>query len=85
MDPEELALVAPASQREIVFEGGPQPWILDPSHYFQTVSPQKPDLVAWRPSKTVGMPSELNLLSNSTDQNKSSRVLLVKKKGIIEE
>lgn len=35
MDPEKEAVVTPGSSREILFAGGPQPWILDSSKYFQ--------------------------------------------------
>jgi len=35
-DPAEVAVVSFGSSRDIIFEGGPQPWILDPSKYFQS-------------------------------------------------
>jgi nuclear pore complex protein Nup210 len=29
-------VVTMGSSKEVVFEGGPQPWVLDPSKYLQT-------------------------------------------------
>ncbi|XP_077992157.1 nuclear pore membrane glycoprotein 210-like [Glandiceps talaboti] len=37
LDPEELAVVALGSSKTLVLTGGPQPWILDPSKYYQTI------------------------------------------------
>ena len=36
VDPDEVTVVSLASSKEVVFSGGPQPWILDPSKYSQT-------------------------------------------------
>lgn len=35
VDPEKVAVVAVGSSKEVLFEGGPLPWVLDPSRYFQ--------------------------------------------------
>ena len=34
-DPTESTVLAPGSSRDLVFKGGPQPWVLDPSQYFE--------------------------------------------------
>lgn len=36
VDPVEIAVVTIGSSKEVVFEGGPQPWVLDQSKYLQT-------------------------------------------------
>ena len=36
IDPELEAVVALGSSKEVVFYGGPQPWVLDSSKFFQT-------------------------------------------------
>jgi len=35
VDPEQEAVVTLGSSKEVVFSGGPQPWVLDSSKYFQ--------------------------------------------------
>ena len=35
VDPEEVAVVAVGSSKEVIFHGGPQPWVLDSSKYSQ--------------------------------------------------
>ncbi|KAH3884153.1 hypothetical protein DPMN_008125 [Dreissena polymorpha] len=35
VDPDKEAVVALGSSKEVVFSGGPQPWVLDSSKYFQ--------------------------------------------------
>ncbi|XP_070565297.1 nuclear pore membrane glycoprotein 210-like isoform X2 [Ptychodera flava] len=37
LDPEELAVVAVGSSKTVVLSGGPQPWVLDASFYFQSI------------------------------------------------
>ena len=37
VDPDDYALVTKAASRELLFEGGPQPWVLDPSTYYETL------------------------------------------------
>ncbi len=36
IDPEDIAVVAVGSSKEVVFHGGPQPWVLDSSKFSQT-------------------------------------------------
>ena len=36
VDPEYQAVVAIASSKDVVFQGGPQPWVLDSSKFFHT-------------------------------------------------
>lgn len=35
IDPEKEAVVTIGSLKEVIFTGGPQPWVLDTSKYFQ--------------------------------------------------
>ena len=35
IDPEEVAVVTVAASKEVIFEGGPQPWVVDPSGYYE--------------------------------------------------
>ena len=35
VDPEDFALVTKAASRDLLFEGGPQPWALDPGTHFR--------------------------------------------------
>jgi nuclear pore complex protein Nup210 len=35
VDPEKEAVVAVGSRKELIFKGGPQPWIIDSLKYFQ--------------------------------------------------
>ncbi|XP_064601442.1 nuclear pore membrane glycoprotein 210-like [Liolophura sinensis] len=55
VDPEEVAVVAVGSSKEVLFEGGPLPWVLDPSQYFQDLSAEKEDLVALEQVNTYGI------------------------------
>uniref|UniRef100_A0A2K6ERN5 Nucleoporin 210 like n=1 Tax=Propithecus coquereli TaxID=379532 RepID=A0A2K6ERN5_PROCO len=41
LDPVEVALVTWQSVKEVVFEGGPRPWILEPSRFFLELSVEK--------------------------------------------
>ncbi|KAM7318407.1 hypothetical protein ACRRTK_023144 [Alexandromys fortis] len=43
VNPVEVALVTWQSVKEMVFEGGPQPWILEPSRFFLELSMEKPE------------------------------------------
>ncbi|XP_071099780.1 nuclear pore membrane glycoprotein 210-like isoform X2 [Haliotis cracherodii] len=45
IDPEKEAVIAVATSKEVVFQGGPQPWVLDSSQYFQTLSPERPAII----------------------------------------
>ncbi|XP_032118199.1 nuclear pore membrane glycoprotein 210 isoform X1 [Sapajus apella] len=38
VDPSSVALVTLGSSKEMLFEGGPRPWILEPSKFFQNVT-----------------------------------------------
>ena len=41
LDPEQVAVVTLSASKEIIFEGGPQPWVLDPNRYYQEGSVPK--------------------------------------------
>ncbi|XP_053522186.1 nuclear pore membrane glycoprotein 210-like [Artibeus jamaicensis] len=45
INPVEVALVTWQSVKEVVFEGGPQPWILEPSHFFSELSMEKTEKI----------------------------------------
>uniref|UniRef100_A0A2K5EI71 Nucleoporin 210 like n=1 Tax=Aotus nancymaae TaxID=37293 RepID=A0A2K5EI71_AOTNA len=55
LNPVEVALVTWHSVKEMVFEGGPHPWILEPSRFFFELSVEKTEKIgiaqAWLPSK----------------------------------
>ncbi|ELU01491.1 hypothetical protein CAPTEDRAFT_222865 [Capitella teleta] len=51
VDPESLALVTPAASKEIVFSGGPQPWVLDRRGYYEKAKAENPDLIEMTPVK----------------------------------
>ncbi|GFN96241.1 nuclear pore membrane glycoprotein 210-like [Plakobranchus ocellatus] len=51
VDPESEAVIALGSSKEVLFHGGPQPWVLDSSKFFQLLTPEKEELVkVTRPS-----------------------------------
>ncbi|KAF6076183.1 tropomyosin 3 [Phyllostomus discolor] len=56
VNPVEVALVTWQSVKEVVFEGGPRPWILEPSHFFSELSVEKTEKIeitqVWPPAKT---------------------------------
>ena len=35
IDPEDLVVVTVGSLKEVIFQGGPQPWVLNPREYYQ--------------------------------------------------
>ncbi|XP_054418842.1 nuclear pore membrane glycoprotein 210-like [Pteronotus mesoamericanus] len=45
VNPVEVALVTWQSVKEVVFEGGPRPWILEPSQFFSELSMEKTEKV----------------------------------------
>ncbi|KAJ8036585.1 hypothetical protein HOLleu_20604 [Holothuria leucospilota] len=46
LDPESVAIVTPGSSKTVIFTGGPQPWVLDPTHYFETLSGEREDYIS---------------------------------------
>ncbi|KAF5924230.1 hypothetical protein HPG69_007450 [Diceros bicornis minor] len=55
LNPVEVALVTWKSMKEMVFEGGPRPWILEPSRFFLEISMEKTEKIGitqvWLPAK----------------------------------
>uniref|UniRef100_A0A2K5JRM3 BIG2 domain-containing protein n=1 Tax=Colobus angolensis palliatus TaxID=336983 RepID=A0A2K5JRM3_COLAP len=55
VNPVEVALVTWQSVKEMVFQGGPRPWILEPSRFFLELSAEKTEKIGiaqvWLPSK----------------------------------
>ncbi|XP_055216102.1 nuclear pore membrane glycoprotein 210-like isoform X4 [Gorilla gorilla gorilla] len=55
LNPVEVALVTWQSVKEMVFEGGPRPWILEPSRFFLELNAEKTEKIGiaqvWLPSK----------------------------------
>ncbi|XP_041366942.1 nuclear pore membrane glycoprotein 210-like [Gigantopelta aegis] len=45
VDPETETVIVAASSKEVLFKGGPQPWVLDSSKYFQSLSGEKPTVL----------------------------------------
>ncbi|XP_069507696.1 nuclear pore membrane glycoprotein 210-like isoform X2 [Ambystoma mexicanum] len=55
VNPVKVALVTLNSVKEMVFEGGPQPWVLEPSRFFLELRAEAEDLISkqqmWLPGK----------------------------------
>ncbi|XP_058144859.1 nuclear pore membrane glycoprotein 210 [Dasypus novemcinctus] len=49
VDPSSAALVTLGSSKELLFEGGPRPWVLEPSKFFRNVTPENADSVSLAP------------------------------------
>uniref|UniRef100_A0A6I8N4G0 Nucleoporin 210 like n=1 Tax=Ornithorhynchus anatinus TaxID=9258 RepID=A0A6I8N4G0_ORNAN len=49
VNPVEVALVAWRSSKEVVFEGGPGPWVLEPSRFFLELSAERPEWIGMVP------------------------------------
>ncbi|XP_006870531.1 PREDICTED: nuclear pore membrane glycoprotein 210 [Chrysochloris asiatica] len=45
VDPSSVALVTLGSSKEMLFEGGPRPWVLEPSKFFQNVTSEDMDSI----------------------------------------
>ncbi|XP_012587534.1 PREDICTED: nuclear pore membrane glycoprotein 210 [Condylura cristata] len=45
VDPSSVALVTLGSSKEMLFEGGPRPWVLEPSKFFRNVTSEDTDSV----------------------------------------
>ncbi|XP_040854874.1 nuclear pore membrane glycoprotein 210-like isoform X2 [Ochotona curzoniae] len=45
VNPMEVALVTWQSVKEIIFEGGPRPWVLEPSRFFLELKMEKPEKI----------------------------------------
>lgn len=45
MDPVSVALVTLGSSKDMLFEGGPKPWILEPSKFFRNLTAEDPSSV----------------------------------------
>ncbi|XP_059796453.1 nuclear pore membrane glycoprotein 210 isoform X1 [Balaenoptera ricei] len=46
VDPSSVALVTLGSSKEMLFEGGPRPWVLEPSKFFRNVTSEDMDSVS---------------------------------------
>ena len=46
MDPSSVALVTLGSSKEMLFEGGPRPWVLEPSKFFRNVTSEDADSIS---------------------------------------
>ena len=46
MDPSAVALVTLGSSREMLFEGGPRPWVLEPSKFFRNVTSEDKESIS---------------------------------------
>lgn len=46
VDPVSVALVTLGSSKDMLFEGGPKPWILEPSKFFRNLTAEDPNSVA---------------------------------------
>uniref|UniRef100_A0A8C5V2D1 Nucleoporin 210 n=1 Tax=Microcebus murinus TaxID=30608 RepID=A0A8C5V2D1_MICMU len=46
VDPSSVALVTLGSSKEMLFEGGPRPWILEPSKFFRNITSEDTDSIS---------------------------------------
>eukprot|EP00069_Balaena_mysticetus_P010748 bmy_20810T0 len=46
VDPSSVALVTLGSSKEMLFEGGPRPWVLEPSKFFRNVTSEDMDSIS---------------------------------------
>uniref|UniRef100_A0A8C3UAJ3 Nucleoporin 210 n=1 Tax=Catharus ustulatus TaxID=91951 RepID=A0A8C3UAJ3_CATUS len=46
IDPPSVALVTLGSSKDILFEGGPRPWVQEPSKFFRNVAAEDPESIA---------------------------------------
>ncbi|KAM6215538.1 nuclear pore membrane glycoprotein 210 [Rhynchocyon petersi] len=46
VDPSSVALVTLGSSKEMLFEGGPRPWVLEPSKFFRNISSEDMDSIS---------------------------------------
>ncbi|XP_073900657.1 nuclear pore membrane glycoprotein 210 isoform X2 [Castor canadensis] len=46
VDPSSVAVVTLGSSKEMLFEGGPQPWVLEPSKFFRNVTSEDTDSIS---------------------------------------
>lgn len=46
MDPSSVAVVTLGSSKEMLFEGGPRPWVLEPSKFFRNVTSEDADSIS---------------------------------------
>ncbi|XP_070200007.1 nuclear pore membrane glycoprotein 210-like [Littorina saxatilis] len=55
VDPEIQAVVAIASSMDVVFQGGPQPWVLDSSKFFHTLKGERSDQITIQQASMTGI------------------------------
>ncbi|XP_037658720.1 nuclear pore membrane glycoprotein 210 isoform X2 [Choloepus didactylus] len=57
VDPSSVALVTLGSSKEMLFEGGPRPWVLEPSKFFRNITSEDMDSISLAP---IGPPASWN-------------------------
>ncbi|XP_049497036.1 nuclear pore membrane glycoprotein 210-like isoform X2 [Panthera uncia] len=65
VDPSSVALVTLGSSKEMLFEGGPRPWVLEPSKFFRNITSEDTDSIS------------LALFGPSTSRNYQQHWILV--------
>ncbi|XP_072576304.1 nuclear pore membrane glycoprotein 210 isoform X1 [Vulpes vulpes] len=65
VDPSSVALVTLGSSKEMLFEGGPRPWVLEPSKFFRNITSEDADSIS------------LALFGPSTSRNYQQHWILV--------
>ncbi|XP_059246396.1 nuclear pore membrane glycoprotein 210 [Mustela nigripes] len=65
VDPSSVALVTLGSSKEMLFEGGPKPWVLEPSKFFRNITSEDTDSIS------------LALFGPSTSRNYQQHWILV--------
>uniref|UniRef100_A0AAY5EBC3 BIG2 domain-containing protein n=1 Tax=Electrophorus electricus TaxID=8005 RepID=A0AAY5EBC3_ELEEL len=62
VDPVSVAVVTLGSSKDMVFEGGPKPWVLEPSKFFRNLTSEDPKacrILPWRNYSSVGLVFQL--------------------------
>ncbi|XP_015332678.1 neuromedin-K receptor-like [Marmota marmota marmota] len=47
MDPSSVAVVTLGSSKDMLFEGGPRPWVLEPARFFRNLTSEDGAASAW--------------------------------------
>ncbi|XP_076471495.1 nuclear pore membrane glycoprotein 210-like [Babylonia areolata] len=55
VDPEQQAVVTVGSSKDLVFQGGPQPWVLDSAKFFHVLEPKESSLVSSQQAGHTGI------------------------------
>ncbi|KAK3608986.1 hypothetical protein CHS0354_020538 [Potamilus streckersoni] len=78
IDPEKEALVTVGASKEVIFYGGPEPWVLDSSKYFEIMTSESSSNVAIQPvSSTRSKPGYHNFFVTCKNVGEQQLILKV--------